>query len=100
AKLLYGGGLRLLECARLRVKDVDFAQQQIVVHDGKGAKDRVTILPGCAHDNDLHPRPEPRRTGGAQSARRWRCVMFTPLSSLPPPSRRTPPRALCAAHRN
>lgn len=45
AKLLYGGGLRASECARLRVKDLDFALQQIVVRDGKGAKDRFTILP-------------------------------------------------------
>ena len=42
---LYGSGLRLMECLRLRVKDVDFAQQQIVVRDGKGQKDRVTVLP-------------------------------------------------------
>ena len=45
AVLLYGAGLRLLECARLRVKDVDFAANQIVVRRGKGAKDRVTMLP-------------------------------------------------------
>ena len=45
AKLLYGSGLRLLECVRLRVKDVDFAQRQIVVRDAKGHKDRVTMLP-------------------------------------------------------
>jgi integron integrase len=45
AGLLYGSGLRLMECVRLRVKDVDFAQHQIVVRDGKGQKDRVTILP-------------------------------------------------------
>ena len=45
AKLLYGSGLRLLECIRLRVKDVDFAQYQIVVRDAKGHKDRVTMLP-------------------------------------------------------
>lgn len=44
-QLLYGGGLRASECARLRVKDLDFALQQIVVRDGKGAKDRFTILP-------------------------------------------------------
>jgi len=43
--LLYGAGLRLLECAELRVKDVDFARSQIVVRGGKGAKDRVTVLP-------------------------------------------------------
>jgi len=45
ASLLYGTGLRLMECLRLRVKDVDFAYRQIVVRDGKGQKDRVTPLP-------------------------------------------------------
>jgi integron integrase len=44
-KLLYGSGLRLTECLRLRVKDVDFAQRMIVVRDGKGEQDRVTVLP-------------------------------------------------------
>jgi integron integrase len=43
--LMYGAGLRLLECCRLRVKDVDFARGELVVHDGKGRKDRVTVLP-------------------------------------------------------
>jgi integron integrase len=45
AHLLYGSGLRLMECVRLRVKDVDFAYGHIVVRDGKGAKDRITMLP-------------------------------------------------------
>jgi integron integrase len=45
ARLLYGSGLRLVECLRLRVKDVDFAQHQIIVRDGEGRKDRVTVLP-------------------------------------------------------
>jgi len=45
AQLLYGSGLRLMECVRLRVKDVDFAQHQIIVRDGKGMQDRVTMLP-------------------------------------------------------
>jgi integron integrase len=45
ASLLYGAGLRLLECARLRVKDVDFARLEILVRDGKGQKDRITMLP-------------------------------------------------------
>ncbi len=45
AGLLYGAGLRLMECLRLRVKDVDFAYRQILVRDGKGEKDRVTMLP-------------------------------------------------------
>ena len=44
-QLLYGSGLRLIEALRLRIKDVDFDQQHIVVRDGKGFKDRVTILP-------------------------------------------------------
>jgi integron integrase len=45
AKILYGCGLRLMECVRLRLKDVDFGQNQIVVRDGKGMKDRTTMLP-------------------------------------------------------
>lgn len=44
-QLLYGGGLRLMECLRLRVQDLDFDYRQIVVRDGKGGKDRVTVLP-------------------------------------------------------
>jgi integron integrase len=47
AMVLYGAGLRLLECAHLRVKDVDFAANQIVVRAGKGDRDRVTMLPGA-----------------------------------------------------
>ncbi|MEO7933054.1 MAG: integron integrase [Chthoniobacterales bacterium] len=43
--LLYGSGLRLMECLRLRVKDIDFYQHQITLRDGKGGKDRVTMLP-------------------------------------------------------
>lgn len=45
ADLLYGAGLRLLECVRLRVKDLDFEMRQITVRDGKGEKDRMTMLP-------------------------------------------------------
>ncbi|MFA6012834.1 MAG: integron integrase [Desulfobacteraceae bacterium] len=45
ANLLYGSGLRLIECMRLRVKDIDFAQGLVVVRDGKGGKDRRTMLP-------------------------------------------------------
>jgi integron integrase len=46
ALLLYGAGLRLLECCQLRIKDVDFAANQITIRDGKGGKDRMTMLPG------------------------------------------------------
>ncbi len=45
ANLLYGAGLRLMECVRLRVKDLDFEYRQITVRDGKGQKDRLTLLP-------------------------------------------------------
>lgn len=45
AGLLYGCGLRVMECMRLRVKDIDFDQSQIIVRDGKGQQDRITILP-------------------------------------------------------
>ena len=44
-KILYGSGLRAIECSRLRVKDLDFDMSEIMVRDGKGKKDRVTILP-------------------------------------------------------
>ncbi len=67
AKLLYGCGLKLMECVRLRVKDIDFEQHQIIIRRGKGDKDRNTILPDslgdslhrqlryakARHDNDL-----------------------------------------------
>ncbi len=46
ASLLYGSGLRLMEAIRLRVKDVDFARLEVTVRDGKGGKDRRTMLPG------------------------------------------------------
>jgi integron integrase len=45
AHLLYGTGMRLMECVRLRVKDVDFERLEILIRDGKGAKDRITMLP-------------------------------------------------------
>lgn len=67
ASLLYGCGLRLLECAQLRVKDVDLAKHELIVRDGKGRKDRVTMIPDrlgapisahlervkCQHQEDL-----------------------------------------------
>ena len=48
--LLYGSGLRVLECLRLRIKDVDFEGNEIVVRDGKGRKDRRTVLPGAVKE--------------------------------------------------
>jgi integron integrase len=45
ASLLYGAGLRVLECAQLRAKDLDFDRHELTVHDGKGRKDRVTMIP-------------------------------------------------------
>jgi len=45
ANLMYGAGFRLMECLRLRVQDIDFARNEITVRDGKGAKDRLTMLP-------------------------------------------------------
>lgn len=77
--LLYGTGLRLMEGLRLRVKDLDFGQNQIIVRDGKGGKDRVTMSvdewvrhPDGAgavgpqeleDDDDLHARLESGRDG-------------------------------------
>jgi integron integrase len=45
ATIMYGAGLRLMECLRLRVQEIDFSRNEILVRDGKGAKDRVTMLP-------------------------------------------------------
>ncbi|HUJ88756.1 MAG TPA: integron integrase [Syntrophorhabdales bacterium] len=45
-KLIYGSGLRLMECLRLRVKDLDFESGQVLVRDAKGMKDRITVMPG------------------------------------------------------
>ena len=59
ASLLYGTGMRLMECLRLRVKDIDFAYRQITVREGKGQKDRLTPLP----EKQL----EPLRTTSAPS---------------------------------
>lgn len=70
-QLLYGAGLRVMACVRLRIKDIDFCYKQIIVRDGKGRNDRVTMLPEIvieplsrhlektkkAHENDLKPMP-------------------------------------------
>ena len=83
AALVYGGGLRLLECLRLRVKDIDFQYRQLVIRDAKGQKDRITLLSQnlfeplrnhlrCKDDDDLHTRAESRRQGSGQSVRNYR----------------------------
>ena len=89
ASLLYGAGLRLLEALRLRVKDVDRASNEITVRDGKGRKDRVTLLPAATGDplrrhldavRDQHRRDRARGLG---------CV------ALPTALSRKYPRAAC-----
>jgi integrase len=50
ASLRYGPGLRLMECLRLRVKDVDGRMSQLVVREGKGQRDRATVLPAALQD--------------------------------------------------
>ncbi len=54
ASLLYEAGLRLMECMRLRIKDIEFEYRQIVVRDGKGMRDRVTMLPEPAIEHLKH----------------------------------------------
>jgi integron integrase len=54
ASLMYGAGLRLSECLTLRVQDLDFAQGEILVRNGKGAKDRVTMLPESLREELAH----------------------------------------------
>ncbi|MGE4358946.1 MAG: integron integrase, partial [Lysobacteraceae bacterium] len=68
AALLYGAGLRLMECLRLRVKDVDFARREITVRQGKGGKDRRTMLPAMAIQALQDQLGEARRTHGRDLA--------------------------------
>ena len=106
--LLYGAGLRLMECMRLRVKDVDFTYHQITVRDGKGAQDRVTMLPRAlaaplqrhlamvqlVHDEDRHagygevclPYAFDRKDPHAGTAWIWQYVFPAAKRSLDPRS--------------
>ncbi len=104
ANLLYGAGLRLKECLRLRVKDLDFGFRQIIVRDGKGAKDRFTVLPEklaaplekhlekteILHENDLRagfgkvwmPFALDRKYANAAAEWKWQYVFPSPKLSL------------------
>jgi len=108
ASLLYGAGLRVMECARLRVKDCDFAYQQITIHDGKGAQDRVTVLPQALigplqrhlarvkalHEDDLAegygavylPYAFERKDVGAATSWEWQYVFPASQRSIDPRS--------------
>ncbi len=108
AQLLYGSGLRLLECLRLRVKDVDFAYSRIIVRDGKGAKDRVTVLPAklrrplqehlkhaqAVHEREVQtglgrvylPYALERKYPSASRAWMWQYVFPAPKRSVDPQS--------------
>lgn len=110
ANLLYGAGLRLMEALRLRVKDLDFERRQITVRDGKGAKDRVTVLPEkiieplrehlalvrLLHAQDLRlgsgevylPYALERKYAGAGREWIWQYVFPAPRRSLDPRSRK------------
>ncbi|BBD78994.1 integron integrase IntIPac [Aerosticca soli] len=68
AGLLYGAGLCLVECVRLRVQDVDFARREITVRQGKGGKDRRTMLPALAVDALQGQLAEAKRLHGRDSA--------------------------------
>jgi integron integrase len=100
-RLLYGSGMRLLECLSMRVKDLDFQRNEITVRDGKGRKDRVTLLPAtCAralndhlvtvrrlHENDLRnglgraPLPDALKRKYPSADRHWGWQFVFPASS-------------------
>jgi integron integrase len=107
-QLLYGAGLRLTECIRLRVKDIDFDQHQIIVRNGKGHKDRDTLLPDSLvaslqrqlryaktlHQNDLErgygqvylPHALDRKYPNASQEWGWQYVFPSPKLSRDPRS--------------
>lgn len=106
AELLYGTGLRLMEALRLRVKDVEFARREIVVREGKGGKDRVTVLPEnlmvplqtqlqrarALHEKDLAiglgqvylPHALARKYPNADKSWAWQWVFPSPVRSIDP----------------
>jgi integron integrase len=111
AQLLYGSGLRLMECARLRVKDLDFDYKTVTVRDGKGEKDRITPMPDALiaplqrqvervrilHDEDLQagfgevylPHALDLKYPTAATELAWQYLFPAPKCSLDPRSPRT-----------
>lgn len=75
--LLYGTGMRLMECVRLRVKDIDFERGEILVRDGKGAKDRVTMLPASVVES-LQAHLKARRTLFKEDRRAGMASVYLP----------------------
>ena len=85
-RLLYGTGMRIKECLRLRIKDVDLTRGEIIVREGKGGKDRVTMLPAAL---------VPALTEHITERRRWHDIDLatgTPTSNCPTPSSASTPR--------
>lgn len=91
AGLLCGSGMRLLECLRLRIKDVDVVRGEIVVRDGKGGKDRRVPLPGSLRGELMRQRDgrccctlliSPRAQGGCSCHMYWRASIPMPMLSL------------------
>jgi len=78
-ELLYGSGLRLLECLRLRVKDIDFAYGQITVRDGKGQRERITLLPERLH-RPLHDHLERVKEMHRRDLARGAGVVYLPFA--------------------
>ncbi|MFQ5903978.1 MAG: integron integrase, partial [Candidatus Binatia bacterium] len=101
-KLLYGSGLRIIECLRLRVQDIDFAMKTLTVRDGKGSKDRATNFPATLieplrehlkrvkliHENDLREGygevylPHALSRKYPQAAKDWRWQYLFPAGSI------------------
>jgi site-specific recombinase XerD len=87
ACLMYGAGLRVMECLRLRVKDIDFGLNQIVVRDGKGQKDRatplpITIVPALQHQIGCAKVISPTVTERYLCLLRWRASIRTRRASF------------------
>lgn len=72
--LMYGTGLRLMECLELRVQDIDFSSNEILIRNGKGAKDRVTMLPGTLKDHLREHLLRVKEIHERDKAAGWGCV--------------------------